>query len=384
MVSMDRIAPETPEELAEALAAAARQGKTVTLGGAFSKDRFGGPLVAPDLTISMERLRRVLQYEPRDLTISVEAGMPFADLIALLARDGQTIPLDPPYAREATVGGVIASNGSGPRRRGYGTARDMVIGMKFATLEGKLVQTGGMVVKNVAGLDMGKLLIGSYGTLAAIAVVNFKLYPKPASTRTFLLSFDTVGAALQARNEVLQSVLQPVAVDLLNWQAAARISRNQYVLLLQAGGNRAVLDRYGRELRGAESLEGDAEAALWREVQEFSPRFLTGQPDGAIVRVSCTLSQVGQVMESINGPVVARAGSGVCYGHFADPAGAVRYVEDAARRGWPAVIEAAPQAAKAQMPQWPCTGPDFEMMKRVKEMFDPQHLLNRGRLYGRI
>ena len=88
------------------------------------------------------------------------------------------VPLDPPFSAGATVGGVVASNSSGPRRRLYGTARDLVIGMQFATLEGKLVQSGGMVVKNVAGLDMAKLMIGSFGTLAAIAVVNFKLHAR--------------------------------------------------------------------------------------------------------------------------------------------------------------------------------------------------------------
>ena len=88
----------------------------------------------------------------------------------------------------ATVGGMVAANISGARRRLYGTARDLVIGMKFATLDGKLVQSGGMVVKNVAGLDMGKLMIGSFGTLAAIASVNFKLQPRPAVARTILFS----------------------------------------------------------------------------------------------------------------------------------------------------------------------------------------------------
>ena len=100
----------------------------------------------------------------------------------------------------ATVGGVIAANSSGPRRRLYGTARDLVIGMKFATLEGKLVKSGGMVVKNVAGLDMAKLMIGSFGTLAAIAVVNFKLQPMPEVERSFLLPFDSAAAAIAARN----------------------------------------------------------------------------------------------------------------------------------------------------------------------------------------
>ena len=127
--------------------------------------------------LDARRCSRVLQYEPHDLTISVEAGLPWCELTRVLAENRQMVPLDPPFADAATVGGVVAANSSGPRRRLYGTARDLVIGMKFATLEGKLVQSGGMVVKNVAGLDMAKLMIGSFGTLAAIAVVNFKLLP---------------------------------------------------------------------------------------------------------------------------------------------------------------------------------------------------------------
>src|ERR1700730_6921772 len=130
---------------------------------------------------------RILQYEPRDLTISVEAGMRYADLSSVLAQNRQMIPLDPPFANNATIGGILAANSSGPRRRLYGTARDLVIGMKFATLEGKLIQSGGMVVKNVAGLDMGKIMIGSFGTLAALALVNFQLPPKTAGETQFFL-----------------------------------------------------------------------------------------------------------------------------------------------------------------------------------------------------
>ena len=168
------IAPRDPRELAEALATAAAAKQTITLGGAFSKRLMAGPIEPAEVAIGTTALGRVLQYEPRDLTISVEAGMRYADLSNVLAQNRQMIPLDPPFANHATIGGILASNSSGPRRRLYGTARDLVIGMKFATLEGKLIQSGGMVVKNVAGLDMGKIMIGSFGTLAAIAVVNFK------------------------------------------------------------------------------------------------------------------------------------------------------------------------------------------------------------------
>jgi glycolate oxidase FAD binding subunit len=381
---MNTVAPCTPEELAETLGSAAGAAKTVTLGGAFTKDRMAGPVAHSDVTISTASMKRVLQYEPRDLTISVEAGLPFAELSRILAANAQMIPLDPPFLEKATVGGVIAANTSGPRRRLYGTARDLIIGVKFATLEGKLVQSGGMVVKNVAGLDMGKLMIGSFGTLAAIAVVNFKLMPAPSASRTLIASFDTLEQAIAARDAVLKSVLQPAAIDLLNPHAAARVHRKGYLLMVQAAGITAVLDRYSQAIDGAEQLEAEREAALWEMVREFTPHFLAEHEDGAVVRVSSRVTTLPEVMGALSVPVVARAGSGVCYGYFGDSDSAAHWAAEAARRGWKAVVEFAAPVRCPPEQQWPNPGPDFAMMKKVKEMFDPKHLLNRGRLYGRL
>ncbi len=194
------LAPSTPAELAEALRDAASAGLTIALAGNSTKRRMAGPIEPADVAVTTISLRGQLQYEPRDLTISVGAGLSWREVTSLVAEQRQMIPLDPPYGDQATVGGVVAANTSGARRRLYGTARDVVIGMQFATLEGKLVQSGGMVVKNVAGLDMAKLMIGSFGTLAAIAVVNFKLAPMPEVERSFLLAFESLEAANAARD----------------------------------------------------------------------------------------------------------------------------------------------------------------------------------------
>ena len=137
--------PETHDDLAEALSRAARHLRTICLQGNGSKSMMAGPVVWADETVTTTALHRVLEYEPRDLTISVEAGLPWHEFTALLRQNRQMVPLDPPFAGRATVGGVVASNSSGPRRRLYGTARDMVIGMGFVTLERKLVQSGGKI-----------------------------------------------------------------------------------------------------------------------------------------------------------------------------------------------------------------------------------------------
>ncbi len=372
------VTPESPEELASALAAAASNKQTITVAGHSSKNRMGGPLFPSDVTIATTGLKRLLNYEPKDLTVSVEAGMPYAELSRILAENRQMVPLDPPFSDQATVGGVISTNSSGPRRRLYGTARDLVIGMTFATLEGKLVKTGGMVVKNVAGLDMGKLMIGSFGTLSTIATVNFKVLPAPQVERLFLLSFESLEAAIAARDNILKSVLQPSAIDLLNRLAAKSLGWPGFVLAIQAGGSAAVVDRYEKELRELGSLTtGDADAAAG--IQQFTPRFLAAHEQGTVVRISCALSGLVDVAR-VNAPVLARAGSGVCYAYFENPDLASELVS----RTQDAIIDFAPEARKQKLKLWPAPGADFELMKRIKNMFDPEHLLNRGRFYSQI
>lgn len=339
--------------LADLLREAASKKQTIRLGGRFTKDRIGGVAEPAELEVSCRCLNRVLEYDPRDLTISVEAGLPWSELCRVTAAHRQMVALDPPWASEATVGGVVAANQSGPRRRLYGSARDNVIGMTFATLEGKLVQTGGKVVKNVAGLDMAKLMIGSWGTLAAITMVNFKLAPMPAGTRTFLRRFETAAEALLERDRIVRSVLQPSAVDLLNPPASALLGLSGYALVVQAGGNESVLSRYELELAGFETRRGTEEEELWRAIREFTPHYLAANPQGGVERVSVPMTAVGGVLEANpDVPVVARAASGVCYLHCL-------------RRPGP-----------------PAPPPGFDLMKRIKAVFDPDHLLNRGCLYG--
>ncbi len=349
---METFRPETPEQLADSLRAAASAKQTIRLGGNFSKDRLGGPPQPSDIAVSTSSLNRLLQYDPRDLTVSVQAGMPFAELERALARHRQMLPLDPGWMADTTVGGVVAANLSGPRRRLYGTARDMVIGMTFATLDGKLVSSGGMVVKNVAGLDMAKLMIGSFGTLAAIATVNFKVFPIPTHVRTFTMQFPTAAAAFAERDRILRGVLQPSAIDIVNWPSGFR-------LLVQAGGNQRVLDRYQRELPGAEPCE----ESVWDEVREFTPRFLADHPQGSVQAIPVKLTEMAPLVDRLGVPVIARAGSSVIYAHHTGR-----------KTGTPLSVPAFPLD----------DGSGFAMMTGVKEMFDPDRLLNRGRLYGRI
>jgi glycolate oxidase FAD binding subunit len=386
---MSRVTPVSTEDLAEALHQAGSDARTVAVIGNDSKHLMGGPQLPADMVISTAGLRRVLKYEPNDLTISVEAGMPFRELQEHLKRRKQMIALDPPFSAAATVGGILASNGSGPMRRGFGTARDLVIGMTFTMLDGKVVRSGGLVVKNVAGLDMGKLMIGSFGTLAVITSVNFRLHSVPRETHSFLFTFSDLESAIEKRDSILAGVLQPIAIDLVSPVAAARLGYRGFVLAIRASGSPAVIDRYRRTLGGAAEFAADGDISLWQQIRDFTSEFLDRQRTGVVLRISTPLSELASLLRLTSGPAISRAGSGVTYIYLSSWQGVLPLWKAAAEHNWRAVVEFAPDDVRTTNELWrlsPTTGgaQAFAIMKKVKQMFDPHNLLNRGRLYGRI
>lgn len=392
--------PGRPEDLRDALALAAAARRTIELVGGDSKRLMAGRVENPDVRISTGKLRRILQYEPRDLTISVEAGLPFAELNAQLAKNGQTIPLDGPWSETATVGGMVAANISGARRRRYGAARDLVIGMTFATLEGKLVEAGGMVVKNVAGLDMGKLMIGSFGTLAAIVSVNFRVLGRPEVTRTILFACENIESAMEVRDRVLAGVLNPAAVEILNPVLSAQLGLKSFIVAIQFNGSPAVIARCLRDAEqfgAGRSLGGEDEQRFWQSLAQVTPRFLEKFRDGAVVRVSTKLAECGEALGSVEAAGLAHGGTGVVRGWFTRADAASRWLALAMKRGWKGVVEFSGDGARPGLALWPdalaakpggdfaiMPGGDFAIMKEIKRMFDPEGLLNRGRLFGRI
>jgi glycolate dehydrogenase FAD-binding subunit len=391
------LAPATVEELREALRNAAGSAQMIELGGNFSKRTMGGEVAPANVVVSTRSLTRVLSYEPKDLTVSVEAGMKFRDLADTLAANRQMLPLDPPFLEEATVGGVVAANCSGPRRRKYGTARDMVIGMKFCTLAGKEIQSGGMVVKNVTGLDMAKLLIGSFGTLACIASVNFKVFPYPDEVRTFGLSSDSLEALLSLRRDLVGSTLQPLALDLLNTEAAQHLGFDlpaRYSLFAEMGGNRALMDRCQGEFEklaladggtALMTLTGEAALSLWRSIRELTPTVLKAQPASVVLRVSGLPAGIGQIVRAAaDRAVLIRAGAAVGYIYGSDLEDALRCLAEARSLGLTVVVEHAPVGQREGLESWADPGSEIEIMRLIKQRFDPSLLLNRGRLFNQI
>ncbi len=385
---MSDLQPSSAEELANALADQAARRAPITLFGRNSKRLMAGPLPDRSLCVSTTRLNKILQYEPGDLTVSVQAGMQFTELRSVLARNRQMLALDPPFAAESTIGGIVASNSNGSLRRGFGAVRDLVIGLTFATLEGKLVTSGGMVVKNVAGLDMGKLMIGSFGTLAAITSVNFRVHPLPEESRTFLFSSPNLESILEKRALLANSPLQPIAFDLLSPAAAARLNQRGFLLLFRAGGSPGVLARYAKELKVEESLTGKPERECWKCVREFTPDFLHRQ-NGLVLRISSTVTNLHSLLRLISGPSITRASSGITYAYLSSWAAASPILRAASEDDWTVVVEFANDEIRRTKQLWyepesSARANAFDMMKKIKNMFDPGSLLNPLRLYGRI
>jgi FAD/FMN-containing dehydrogenase len=209
----------TVEQVVEVVRFAAAENLAVVPYGNFQQMGLGAPPARYDIALRIG-LHRVLSYDPRDLTLSVEAGIQLNILNQQLREQRQFLPLDSHFGGFATIGGILATNSSGPLRHAFGTARDFLLGLEFVTGEGVRTKSGGRVVKSVAGYDIHKLMIGSLGTLGIITSANFRTFPLPPVTATYLVRFATLDDALAFRRAMAASPLQPRALDILSPEAA--------------------------------------------------------------------------------------------------------------------------------------------------------------------
>ena len=212
--------PGTVEEVRAVLELASAEGVPMIPWGGGTASAVGTPPARAGVVLGLRRLTRLIEHEPGDLTVTAEAGITVAALQAALGGRGQWLSLDPPEAERATLGGAIATNAAGPRRQLYGTVRDLLIGITVVTGDGAVVRGGGKVVKNVAGYDLPKLFVGSYGTLGVIVEATLKLRPRPEQERLFAVAFDRLKDTGAAARAILASDLIPVTLDLLDAEAS--------------------------------------------------------------------------------------------------------------------------------------------------------------------
>jgi glycolate oxidase FAD binding subunit len=401
--------PGDADEVAAVLRLASARGWAVVPRGGGTMIDLGNRPARLDLVLDLTRMNHVIEHRPRDLTVTVAAGMSVAALQSELANHGQMLALDPPLAQQATVGGVLAANAWGPRRQRYGTARDLLIGSRAVLADGTRVRSGGKVVKNVAGYDLNKLFIGSNGTLAVLVEATFKLVPIPATFGMIVAAFSILEAAHAVALAVTTSRLQPLSLDVLSPTAARRLTMAgrdasetaTWFLVAEVGGPAAAVERTRRELAQMAAAggsvevtapDGDRREALAARLRDYGRGSDTQST--LILRAAVLPSQAPAAVAAIAGgagalpppAVVVRAGSGVvlCFWDDALPAPAaasVRAMRDAiGRLGGSLIVERAAVAVKAAIDAWGLDGADVELMRRVKQAFDPQNILSPGRL----
>lgn len=402
------VAPATVEEAAQVVALTNQHRLKLLARGGGSRMNVGGLPEQIDVLLETNRLARLLEYESPDLTCHVEAGMTLAALQAHLAKHGQWLAIDPPDAEQATLGGILASNASGPKRLRYGSARDLVIGLRVVQANGEIARSGGSVVKNVAGYDLNKLYIGSLGTLGIIVDANFKLQPIPAVERTLLLTFTNAHDAMQSVIAIMGSLLTPSAIELIDAGAASDMSdffgltlpTNGYTLAINYEGGQVSVDRQVDETRligrkqnalMSDDITGEAQTRFWNVVREHTQGTVTCKAVMLVTEVAAYLQKVQQICQrhELEAAIIAHAGNGILYIELRPGDATTRLMKAIAELRTHAqdargslVVERCPIDLKRRINVWGEPGSDFYLMQRLKQQFDPEGTFVRGRFVG--
>jgi glycolate oxidase FAD binding subunit len=403
--------PHTVEELSEMLSFAMSENLTVIPAGTGTWLNMGNPPVRAHLILSTTRLNRVQEYEPADLTATIEAGCPLYTFNQHAAQYRQWIPLDPFGHENSTLGAIVATASSGPLRCGFGTPRDWVIGLQVVHAYGLTTRAGGKVVKNVAGYDLCKLYTGSYGTLGIITEISFKMRALPPSEATLILSAHDVFKLCEVAARLRSSDVQPTAMELFSAQIGANgvevasSGEGLYALALRFIGEEETIRWQMKEaLRlGAECqpLQPNAAAAMqfWDayRASEIAPEWdlifkLSVKP----ADLAAMIAEVHKYLpESPLTMLRAHAANGVLRLHASNEALAWFRSKERPKRmaelrrraqdhGGNMVILRAPLELKSHIDVWGEVGPTAVLMHGLKEKFDPQNLLNPGRFVSGI
>jgi len=420
----DTLAPADEAAVARVVRDCAGSRRAVySLGGQTSLD-YGLPGRRRGVGLSLAGLNRVVDYPARDMTITIEAGLTIAELASTLTAENQWLPIDVAEADRATIGGVIATNTSGPRRFGQGTIRDYVIGIRAVDGRGVAFQAGGRVVKNVAGYDFCKLLCGSFGTLAVITQVTLKIKPRPKASAWAWCELPSLAKADELLAAMATTATTPTAIELvagpppgqgdlphpLASAAAARLLVGFEGTAVEVAWQ---LERLADEWRAAGASlrsisEPDAVAALCSQLTEFpvadgaGAAGVASTPAIAVLKANVLPSKVTGFIEQLGqlapqASIVAHAGSGIVLVRLAAfpdaaPAGGlaaaiVRHWQPAARAasGNLVVLASREAAELTRQVVWGTPRDDARLQMAVKRQFDPHDILNPGRfVYGSV
>jgi glycolate oxidase FAD binding subunit len=394
--------PGDVEQVSRLLACAHAEGLSVVPRGAGTALGLGNPPARVDLMLDLTRLNRVVEYEPADVSVSVEAGMTLDELEQILGKHRQFLPLDPPGRRARTVGGVLATDASGPLRFRYGTGRDVLLGVRFVQADGAITWGGSKVVKSVTGYDIPKLLTGSLGTLGVIVETTLRLHPVPDADRSWAFGFASIDAAQGFVAAILDSTLQPSRVEILNAGALAALGQPAAAgVAVSVASVEEAVRAQGETLARLAARTGGSARPLGDDFWEaYGPAIVRTASPGVRLRIACLATSVAAIIarvEALAREAGASARVAGCAGVGAltavlEGAGIdwqARVLEPLRRRlageGGSVIVEQCPRALKEAIDVWGPVDPQaFALMKRIKAEFDPKSVLNPGRFVGRL
>lgn len=396
--------PKDVAQLSEVMALCHYVGALVVPWGGGTQQNQGCPVQSPDVVVVTRRMDEVITYEPDDLTISVGAGMTLGELQAILAKHNQMLPIEAPLANDATLGGLVATATDGPRRLGYGTLRDLLLGVTLIEADGAVIRNGGQVVKNVSGYDLLKLFHGSHGTLGVMTSISLKTLPRPSDDATFIASFPERNAAMAALNELAATQLTPTAVEYLQgWDATTQeaqpytFHQEATYLVVRVEGSVASCERHLRDLKDIVArhhvqethvFRGDEQDTTWRTIADHTA--IKSITDGeAMIRIAVPTGELATAMDYLDEYTTrhgmtyscnARALNGVIYAHVHGSGEQLRTLQQALVTRWKhSHLLACDPAAKTGMPIWGKLPEGLELMAAIKQAFDPANRLNPGR-----
>ena len=385
--------PTDVQQVAEVLRAATSHRLSVVPRGRGTKMSWGTPPTSADVLLDVSALDQVIDHAAGDLIVSAQAGTPLADIQQTVGSAAQRLALDETVPG-TSIGGLLATNTSGPRRVAVGTARDLLIGITLVRADGVVAKAGGRVVKNVAGYDLGKLMIGSFGTLAVIVEATFRLHPRPSARTWVSAPVSDHTEAQRLVQSLLHSQAVPAAIE-IEWGAATvdstHISTGVVSVLLE-GREDGVAGRVAtvRALLGETSTDSSSHQPAGGETYPWDV-LAVGDDRSTAFKLTFALSGLSDVLQAATETGVTlrgSAGAGVAYAALAPGTAtdAARSALDRLRhtctaRGGSAVVVDAPTDVKSGLDVWGPV-PALDLMSRVKDQFDPDHRLAPGRFVG--
>ncbi len=406
------VCPASNKQIASIIREANESRVTIVPWGGGSKQQVGPCLEAAETVLCLKNMNQIIELDASNFTVQVQAGIVNGELQKQLAEKNLFFPVDPLYAERSTIGGEIAASANGPRRIMYGLIRDLVLGVTAVTPTGDITHTGGKTMKNVAGFDLCRMYIGSWGTLGVITEAVLRLFPLPEASTGLYITFPDPEDAFRMVGQLLNSPLNPSAIELVDAVAGVEVAEaigsslnnGEVLLIANSEGVKDDVMRHQKEIKTlAEAnkakatiiLEGEKASRAWAAYRGIHEAMLGASPSALQGKASVPISKLGDMAQQVKKisarqgvaiGVTAHCGNGILYTYLSDESGKLVRIADelkqaAASLGGFFLIESAPLSFRKEADMLPPRN-DYPLMRRLKTEFDPNNILNPGRLAG--